>query len=142
MKLALRAAASSSGSWLDRLFAAVTRWRLCSQWCHAGIVVGDLLIQANAQRGLHGTWDWEPLKWRLIDLGPGRDRLALALFDAHMGAAYDWPGVLGFVLPWVRGKRRKLYCFEWCALALGAPPARWQTPERLLAHIVTQGARP
>ena len=34
-------------------------------------------------------------------------------------------------------KRHALYCFEWCALALGAPPARWMTPEKLLAHVVT-----
>ena len=138
MKLALRSTPSSSGNWLHRACAAITRWRLCSQWCHGAIAVGDLLLQANFKKGLHATTDWEPSKWTLIDLGPGRDAQVLEQFDRRMGAPYDWLGVLGFALPCVRGRRRALYCFEWCALALGARPSRLMTPEKLLAHVVAK----
>ena len=138
MKLALRSTPSASGNWLARAAAAVTRWRLCSQYCHGGIVIGDRLLHATSKDGLHATTDWEPAKWTLIDLGHLRDATALSLFDRRIGAPYDWLGVFGFALPWVRGRRHALYCFEWCALALGAKPARWMTPERLLAHIAAR----
>jgi hypothetical protein len=136
MKLALRATASSSATWLDRLFACLTRWRLCSQWCHGAIVIGDCMYQANAQNGLHVTTDFDPARWTLIDLGPQRDELARRVFQARDGTGYDWLGVLGFALPWVRGQRRKMYCFEWCAMAMGVSPHRWMTPERLLTHAL------
>ena len=140
MKLALRSTPATPTRWL-RFCAWVTRARLCSQWCHGAIVIGETLYQSNTAHGLHGTTDWTPAHWTLIDLGPERDKRALAIFEAREGAPYDWLGVLGFALP-VRGERGKLYCFEWCALALGAPRARWQTPERLLAHILTGGEPP
>jgi len=139
MKIALRSTASSSATRWQRLQSALIGWRMCSAFCHGAIVVGDMLIQANSAKGLHATMNWEPAKWALIDVGAARDAQALALFDANVGAPYDWLGVLGFVLPWVRGKKNSLYCFEWCAFALGVPPARWMTPERLLAHIATHG---
>jgi len=138
--LALRSTPAQNTRWL-RFCAWVIRIRLCSQWCHAGVVINGVLYQSNATRGLHATEDWNPENWTLIDLGPARDEQALALFDVHEDAPYDWLGVLGFALP-VRGERRAMYCFEWCAVALGAPRARWQTPERLLTHIVTLGMRP
>jgi hypothetical protein len=141
MKLVLRSTASSNATWFDRLFARLTRWRLCSQWCHGAIVIGDTLYQSNAKNGLHATTDFEPAKWTLIDLGPDGDKGALNKFAHFVDAPYDWLGVLGFVIPWLPGQRWRMYCFEWCALAMGAPRARWQTPERLLAHIVDKGER-
>lgn len=140
MMLALRATASDSGTWWDRVIASVVRWRLASAWCHGGIVIGDVLYQCNPEHGLHATTDWTPSKWDLIYLGDSRDAAALALFAQRAGAPYDWPGILGFALPWVRGDLLALYCFEWCGLAMGAPAERWMTPERLLAHIVVSPA--
>ncbi len=49
----------------------------------------------------------------------------------QVGARYDYLGVLGFGLP-VRGDADRLYCFEWCALAMGVEHQRWMTPEKLL----------
>ena len=134
MKLALRSTPATATRWL-RFCAWLTRARLCSQWCHGAVVIDGVLYQSNTQHGLHCTSDWNPENWTLIDAGTGRDDKALALFEARAGAPYDWLGVLGFALP-IRGERGKLYCFEWCAIAIGAPPARWQTPERLLAAVV------
>jgi hypothetical protein len=136
MKLALKTTAGSSATRWQRLQSALIGWRMCSAYCHGAIVIGDLLLHATPQGGLHATMDWDPAKWVLIDVGGERDAQALALFDARIGAPYNWLGVLGFVLPWVPGSKNSLYCFAWCALALGVPSARWITPERLLAHIV------
>jgi len=140
MKLALRSTAATNNWWL-RFCAWLTRARLCSQWCHGAIVIDGLLYQANTARGLHCTADWNPAHWTLIDIGKCHEKRALAIFEARDGAPYDWLGVLGFALP-VRGDRRALYCFEWCAIAIGAPPARWQTPERLLSYILMKEKRP
>lgn len=130
MKLALRRTAAENATWAQRQFAALTRWRLCSVYCHGGIVIGDRMYQANAKYGLHDC-DFTPERWDLFDLGDERDAAALALFSELEGDKYDYLGVLGFGLP-VRGDADRLYCFEWCALAMGVEPQRWMTPEKLL----------
>lgn len=134
MKLALRATAATDANLAERAFASLTRWRLASQWCHGGIVIGDRLYQVNARHGLHQS-DYTPDRWWLLDLGGEHDERALRLFAELDGAGYDYLGVLGFGLPWVRGDDERLYCFEWCAMAMGVPHHRWMTPERLIAHI-------
>ena len=40
--------------------------------------------------------------------------------------------LLAFVLPWRVSDRKRLYCFEWCALAMGLQVAGRITPELLL----------
>lgn len=137
MQLALRSTAADGATPAQRAFAALTRWRLCSQWCHGAIVLGGTLYQANATHGLHAAPSFSPDKWQLIELGQQHDAQALALFKVLDGAAYDVLGVLGFGLPGVRGSDQRLYCFEWCAMAMQMPAARWMTPERLLHHSLT-----
>ena len=134
MKLALRASAAAGATLPERAFAAFTRARLASRWCHGGIVIGDRLYQANARNWLHDT-GYHPAKWDLFDVGNDNDAWALQLYESLQGARYDYLGVLGFGLP-VKGSDARLYCFEWCALALGVPQHRWMTPERLLAHLL------
>ncbi len=51
MKLALRRTAAENATWVQRQFAALTRWRLCSVYCHAGIVIGERMYQVNAAFG-------------------------------------------------------------------------------------------
>lgn len=131
MKLALRGSPPTDGTWYERAFSALTRWRLCSRWVHGGIVIDGVLYQANGRHGLHSTTDWTPERWDLIELGDARDADARALFERLKGAGYDYLGVLGFALP-VAGDDDRLYCFEWCALAMGIDAHRWMTPERLL----------
>lgn len=133
MKLALRAPAATDANAAEKAFAAITRWRLASQWCHGGIVIGDTLYQVNARNGLHSC-GYTPERWWHLDLGSEGEERALDLFRELEGTEYDYLGVLGFGLP-VRGDDDRLYCFEWCAMAMGVPHHRWMTPERLLAHI-------
>lgn len=137
MQLALRATPADGATLAQRAFAALTRWRLCSQWCHGGIVIGGTLYQANAAHGLHAAPSFSPEKWTLIELGDQHDARALELFMCRKGAGYDYLGVLGFGLPGIEGSDERLYCFEWCAMAMQIPAARWMTPERLLACAVS-----
>lgn len=52
------------------------------------------------------------------------------------GAAYDWRGVIGTVLPRIGHSRRRWFCSEWCADALGLPEPHRHTPQSL-ADLLT-----
>lgn len=56
--------------------------------------------------------------WILVALPHYEPQPIIDWFDRHENLRYDWLGVLGFVLPWVREKPSRVYCSEACALAL------------------------
>ena len=101
MKLALKRTPASNATLLHRIFAALTRWRLVSQYSHGGIVVNGYLIHATTRHGLtierfnpaHAGWD-------LFELGTQRDAEVELMFDALGAVKYDWLSLLAFVLPW------------------------------------------
>lgn len=73
--------------------------------------------------------DVRPEAWESVDIAdhPG----ALAWFAAHEGQRYDWLGVARFVLPFIPQGRRRWFCSEAVAAALGLPrPHKW-TPADL-----------
>ena len=129
MKLALKT--KSDTGLLQRLFFWLTRWRLLTDYPHAGIVWGGLLMHSNLARGLHAVNFDDQAGWRLIAL-PGGDR-AMDLFRVHRGTRYDWFSLLAFVLPWNVRDGNRMYCYEWCWLAMTGEiyPGR-VTPEMLL----------
>ncbi len=139
MYLALKSAAASDARWHERAFAALTRWRLASRWCHAGIVIGGVMHHANARHGLFRS-SYNPARWDIYLIPTGDGRRALQLFEQHQGASYNWRGVLAFIVPWFGTSKRKFYCFEWCALAMNPAlqtplKAQRHTPETLLALL-------
>ena len=74
-------------------------------------------------------------KWDLIEI---RQMNAFEDLRNHFGAtraqAYDWLGALGVVTHW-KDSKRKWFCSEWCAAALGlANPERF-SPETLARHF-------
>lgn len=62
--------------------------------------------------------------WIAIDVPVWDYWLAVAWFDVHTGAKYDWLGAIGSILFFVRGSKGKWFCNE----ATGAPYI--QTPEQ------------
>ena len=76
-------------------------------------------------------------KWDLIpvDVNPEQVYEALA---ATFGAKYDWAGATGVIARW-RHDKRKWFCSEWCAMALGlANPERF-CPGSLAEYCRTHG---
>lgn len=139
--LALRRDAASNATWWQRALCALVRWRLVSQWCHAGVICDGVLHHVTVTDGLTSTDDWTPNRWDLIELpGSARDVLQTAL-QAHACAKYDWFSLLAFILPgsWSDGKR--LYCFELPAIVLGMDTRQRVTPERLLLASICKGGR-
>ena len=131
MMLALRKTPPTDATAWQRRFAALTHWRLVSQYSHGGIDIGGSMYHVTAADGLHRS-SYDPTLWDTFDIG-GDDAAALDLFHRLRGAQYDYIGLLGFVLPWNLNDHQRMYCFEWCALAMGLPITARITPERLLA---------
>ena len=130
--VAFRRTAPVGAPWWQRALCALVRWRLVSQWCHAGVVCDGVLHHVTTQDGLTKTEDWTPRRWDLVRLPESRRAdLAYALRE-YKGAQYDWFSLLAFALPgrWSDGKR--LYCFELPAIVLGMDTRQRVTPELLL----------
>ena len=137
MKLALRPTAPVNAHVWQRLACWAIRTRLVSRYCHGGIVIDGRLFHTNATSNLHvlEPHEWEPSRWDLVEVG-GDDQQALRRFALYKGALYDWLSLLAFVGLRVSDTNR-LYCFEWCWLAItGKVPDFRVTPELLLLHSV------
>ena len=81
------------------------------------------------------TMPLPPEKWDLIpvDVSPEQVYEALA---ATFAAKYDWLGATGVIARW-RHDKRKWFCSEWCAMALGlANPERF-CPGSLATYLQT-----
>lgn len=132
MKLALRKTPATGANWLSRVAAWAIKARLVSQYCHGGIVIGDVLYHATAQHGVTLS-TFNPENWDLIDLGTERDSTAEQILIDHIGAGYDWFSLLAFVIPAKFTDGKRWYCFEWCwYLMTGVNPSFRVTPELLI----------
>ena len=133
--VAFRRTAAVGAPWWQRALCALVRWRLVSQWCHAGVICDGVLHHVTTTDGLTSTDDWTPSRWELFALpDSSRDVLQSAL-QAHAGAKYDWFSLIAFLLPGRWSDHRKLYCFELPALVLGISTRQRVTPERILTAI-------
>ena len=136
MKLALRTTAATDATKLAKFTAWAIRARLVSQYCHGGVVIGNVLYHATAQHGVVCS-DFTVEHWDLIDLGNGLDADALARVLPLLGAGYDWFSLLAFVIPADATDSQRWYCFELCwYLMTGENPTFRVTPEMLLKKSI------
>lgn len=84
-----------------------------------------------------GRWD----VFALPAVTPAQAAAALAWFAEHEGHGYDWAGNAGFVLPWRTEDRRKWFCSEAVAAALGLPRPWTYHPQRLLLATTLQALK-
>lgn len=80
--------------------------------------------------------DFDPARWDLVDLPPALEQAAVAWFEAHRGAGYDLVGNLQFVLSPIPHSRRRWFCSEAVAAALGIPDP-WRYSPGTLASALT-----
>lgn len=74
--------------------------------------------------------------WDIVD-GPGDVDEARAWFDERNGAAYDYLGLLGFVIRPATGvDRGKYWCSEACLRAIGFPGA-WRFDPNAMYGVVS-----
>lgn len=118
---------------LPGLFSLATRARLVTQWPHAGMVVNGVLMHANLAKGLHASSFTGGNTWDMVYLPDSIAPQVQSLFDKYKGAQYDAISQLAFMLPWRVSDGGRLYCYEWCYLAMTGQNPHWRmTPEQLL----------
>lgn len=135
MQLALKRTPPSG--LFQRFFYFLTKWRLLTDFPHAGIVVDGSVLHANLAFGLHAE-PFSPEGWYVVEVADRFD--VRAMFARHRDTPYDWFSLLAFVLPWRVRDSSRLYCYEWCWMAMtGESPSVRVTPEMLLALALLQG---
>lgn len=101
MLIALRRDAATNANALQRLFSALIKVRLVSQYCHCGTVIDGTLYHITAVHGPQelGPGEWTPSRWCLVDIG-GDDAAALAEWQRIKTPPAGWRGR---VWKWLKG---------------------------------------
>ena len=114
---------------LPGVYNRLVRWWTRSQYSHVELVFGT--GQAASSSAMDGGVRFKPIefdldKWDFIELPDELALRAWSWFDDHEGQAYDLLGNLHFVISAVGDDKRKWFCSEAVAAALGMPdPARF-----------------
>ncbi|MBX3588860.1 MAG: hypothetical protein KF796_19685 [Ramlibacter sp.] len=108
------------------LFDRLTCWRTRSRFSHCELVLPE---PSGGQKCWSSSFRDHGVRGKAVDLTTGRWVLikvpgvsadtASAWFKAHVGAPYDWFGLLGWVFPWRVSNRAWWFCSEACAEAMG-----------------------
>jgi hypothetical protein len=123
---------------MHRVTAAYIKWKLKTDYPHAGVVVDEHVLHCTLRYGLHFTRH-DSSEWLIIDMPSRTDEQVLELYDAWKGARYDWASLLPFALPVVVRNREQLYCYEWVWLAMtGESPEFPVTPEKIMQYLLTR----
>jgi hypothetical protein len=119
---------------LAGVYNRLVRWWTRSPYSHVELIFIDSSVKGRAlaysasymDGGVRDkVIDFDPEKWDFIDLPDDLWDQAWEWFMRHEGAAYDLLGNLHFVFSAVGDDKRKWFCSEAIAAALGMP-----NPER------------
>lgn len=106
-----------------QLFNALIRAWTGSIYSHCELVMPDgRWLSASAMDGgvRVKRIDYKPEHWELIPVPWANARLIESVFDRHEGGGYDWAGIfLSQLLGSGRHSARRMFCSEFCAVALG-----------------------
>jgi len=124
---------------LAGIYSRVVRWWTKSPYSHVELVLssGRAWSSSFEDGGVRSKLiDFDPARWDLVDLPPALEHAAVAWFEAHRGAGYDLVGNLQFVISPVPHSRRRWFCSEAVAAALGIPDP-WRYSPGALASTLT-----
>jgi len=113
---------------LPGIYNRLVRWWTRSPYSHAELVFSTGYAASSSQMdgGVRfKVIDFDPALWDFVDVPASLTVPAWLWFEAHEGAAYDLLGNLHFVFSAVGDDKRKWFCSEAVAAALGMP-----NPER------------
>lgn len=130
--------------WLHSLSHYAIRLWTWSRWSHAELVIDGTCYSSSSRDGGVRAKDIDLTtgRWDVLPLHLDDDRLedALAWFLTNAGDRYDWAGIARFVLPFLPHGRRRWFCFEAIAAALGMAGAHKLTANDLHAWAVQRPA--
>lgn len=136
MGLIYLAVYKGDGKLFNRLIRLWTR----SRYSHCELVMPDgRWLSASAMdggvRAKYIELDFE--HWDLIPLPWANAKLIESVFDRHEGKGYDWLGILlAQFLPLGIDSKRRMFCSEFCAAALGLQRAAPRFSPVLLSEVV------
>lgn len=119
-----------------RLFDWLICWKTGGVYSHVELVfhADNLSCSSSIMDGgvrakhiVHGD------HWVLVPVQGDADA-ARAWFAAHNGEGYDVLGIVRFLLAWVPQARRRWFCSEACAAALGWPAPENVSPQSMYLH--------
>lgn len=137
MKTRLAFYRAEYGNIVDKTIALWTS----SLYSHVEIVVGDdprtAYWYSTSPRLLRITKrhiNYDPDKWRLIDVDIDLDRLE-KIYNETKGAKYDFLGILlSEIIPLDIHNQNRWYCSEWCSYVLDLENTR-MSPQKLYEEI-------
>ena len=120
------------------IYSRAVRWIDRGPYSHCELVFSDGLsgsasyIDGGVRLKLI---DYNPAHWDFVAVPDGLEPAARAWFEQHQGASYDLIGNLSFLCPLVPDSRRKWFCSEAIAAALGIPEPHRLGPNGLAAVL-------
>lgn len=123
---------------LPGVYNRLVRWWTRSQYSHAELIFGD--DQAASSSYMDGgvrfkSIEFDPAVWDFVDVPERLASDAWFWFEDHVGQAYDLLGNLHFVVWAVGDDKRKWFCSEAVAAALGMPDPERFDPGTLHAAL-------
>lgn len=118
--------------------ASLIRWRTHSRYSHVELVIDGLCYSSAAGDGGVRAKRFDIglsfREWSLIELPWADPHRVFNLYSRTAGSGYDWQGVIvGRLLDSHSNKRRRYFCSEWVAEALGFDEPWRFTPGDLAA---------
>lgn len=102
-----------SNTLIGKIIQLITR----SKWTHVAVLDGDNVIEASGRKGKVVQTDlkefvesYSEIEYRSL---PGD----ISIIRQSIGTEYDYNGIRGFILLWIRHDTDKLFCSEKIALA-------------------------
>ncbi len=113
---------------LQGIYSRAVRWIDRGPYSHSELVFSDgLSASASWMDGgvRFKRIDYDPERWDFVTLPDSLEPQARAWFAEHDGRSYDLIGNLSFLFPLIPHSKRKWFCSEAIAAALG-----WAEPWR------------
>jgi hypothetical protein len=113
---------------LPGVYNRLVRWWTRSQYSHVELILpwGAAASSSAMDGGVRFKFiDFDPALWDFVDVPLELASSAEDWFNTHYGQGYDYLGNVHFVLSAVGDDKRKWFCSEAVAAALGMP-----NPER------------
>lgn len=108
---------------MNRVAAFAIRAWTWSRWSHAELVINGVCWSSSARDGgvRCKRIDLDSGHWDVLDLHLKHEQVtaALAWYQEHQGAAYDYLGIARFVAPFIGHGRTRWECFESVGASLG-----------------------
>ncbi|NML61842.1 hypothetical protein HHL21_12300 [Massilia sp. RP-1-19] len=120
------------------IYNRLVRWWTRSEYSHVELVfsTGHSASASFEDKGVRfKVIDFDPAHWDFIDLPRHLEARAFLWFEKHRGLKYDSLGNLHFIVSPVGHDKRRWFCSEAVAAALGIPDPWRYTPATLASTL-------